>query len=229
MTKPSTALWVVRKILSKWTYFSGKNPPIPALWVEGDVPLFLVLGENAGGKSFFRRCVRELTRRDTSIKEVIHISMQGRAGVNRMGPMKAFIYGDEEWQSTGENSAVTVETALRTCQGRKESHLLYWDEPDIGMSDGAAAGVGIVLAKFVDELPEHTKGIFVTTHNRVMVEQLLRLKPHYIHLGCEPPQAPPTLEAWIARPVVPILPAALAEASRRRFKAIQKILDSNKA
>jgi hypothetical protein len=229
MTKPSSPAWVVKDILTTWKYFNGQDPAIPYLWVKGSVPLFLVLGENAGGKSFFRRCVRQLTRHETSIEEVIHISMEGRAGPNNdFGALKSFVYGDEVWQSTGENSAVTVETAIRTCQGRENSHLLYWDEPDIGMSDGAAAGLGIVLAQFVDKLPEHTKGVFVTTHNRVMVEQLLRLQPHYIHLGCAADQAPPTLEAWIKRPVVPILPSALADASRVRFSAIQKILNARK-
>lgn len=223
-SKPSSSEWVVRDVL-EWCYFADEDPAIPALWVEGRVPLFLVLGENASGKSFFRRCVHQCTELETSIKEVIHLSMEARAGVNFIGPCKVFLYGDEGRRSTGENSAFTVSMAIKTCQEREGDHLLYWDEPDVGMSDGAAAGVGIVIAEFIRSLPEHTKGVFITTHSRVLVEQLLPVEPHYIHLGTSPEQAPPTLQAWLERPIVPILPEELREASRVRFRAIQRLLD----
>jgi hypothetical protein len=228
--KPSSATWVVNDILTTWRYYCEDNPAIPALWVKGSVPLFLVLGENAGGKSFFRRCVYQCVKLDTrsTITEVIHLSMQGRTGDTGAGPYKSFIYGDEETRSTGENSASTIRGALRTCHGRENDHFLYWDEPDIGMSEGAAAGAGITIADFVTSLPEHTKGVFITTHSRALVERLLPVQPHYIHLGCAPDQAPQTLQAWLERPIVPISPEELAEASRERFGAIQKILNERR-
>jgi hypothetical protein len=228
MSKPSTVTWIVRHVLTTWQYYCEDNPAIPHLWVEGEVPLFLVLGENAGGKSFFRRCIHQCTKLNTSIEEVIHLSMQGRTGVTGAGPYKSFIYGDEETRSTGENSAATVRTAIKTCQDRETPHILYWDEPDVGMSEGAAAGVGVVIADFVRMLPERTKGIFITTHSRALVEHLLPVRPHYIHLGCAPDQAPPTLQAWLERRVVPVSPEGLLEASRARFQAIQKILSTRR-
>lgn len=228
MSKPATATWIVNDLLENWRYFLGKKPPIPALWVKGKVPLFLVLGENAGGKSFFRRLVQISADQHTSIKEVIHISMEGRAGPNFMGALKAFVYGDENSRSTGECSAHTVTTAIRTCEGRDHSHLLYWDEPDVGMSEGAAAGAGIVIAEFAADLPKHTKGVFITTHSRAMIEQLLPVQPHYIHLGVDPKKAPQTLEEWLERPVVPISPEELCDASHKRFRAIQKLLDEKR-
>lgn len=228
MSKPNTGLWIVNELLENWRYFTGRKAPIPHLWVKGSSPLFLVLGENASGKSFFRRCVQASANKHTSIREVIHLSMEGRAGANFIGAMKGFVYGDENFRSTGENSANTMRSAIRTCRAREHSHLLYWDEPDIGMSEGAAAGAGVVIAEFVADLPDHTRGVFITTHSRPMVRQLLVAKPHYIHLGVPPAQAPQSLEEWLEREVSPISPEELAEASHARFTAIQEILDGKR-
>lgn len=223
MTKPSTAKWIVNDLLSNWQYFADDDPAIPALWVKGSRPLFLVLGENAGGKSFFRRCVQACVSKYTSIEEVIHLSMQGRAG-GMLGAMRGFIYGDEHHDSTGSNSAATVTGATRTCRGREHSHLLYWDEPDLGMSEGAALGAAQAIAKFVEELPEHTKGVFITTHSRPMVAELAKLDPHYIHLGTPVEEAPPSVEAWLARKIVAVSPEEVREKNLQRFRVIQKIL-----
>ena len=229
MSKPSTPAWIVDDLLTNWRYFADDDPAIPAVWVKGRCPLFLVLGENAAGKSFFRRCVQACVKLKTSIEEVIHLSMEARAGVNVMGAMKGFVYGDEDTRSTGENSANTVTTAIRTCTGRETSHLLYWDEPDVGMSEGAAMGAGHAIAEFVAELPEHTKGVFITTHSRSMVAALSQsLRPHFVHLGTAPDDAPMSIEDWLTREVKPVSPDELCEASHRRFKAIQKILNEKR-
>lgn len=228
MSKPATGAWIVKDLLTNWRYFTGRAPVIPAVWVKGSCPLFLVLGENAGGKSFFRRCVQESAKKHTSIRETIHLSMEGRAG-GMMGAVHGFVYGDEGWRSTGENSASTVSTAIKTCQGREHSHLLYWDEPDVGMSEGAAMGAGYAIAEFVAKLSDHTKGVFVTTHSRPMVAALSQgLRPHYVHLGTDPKEAPGNIELWLTRTVKPVSPDELAEASHARFKAIQKILDGKR-
>jgi hypothetical protein len=228
MSKPSTARWIVNDLLTNWRYFADDDPVIPSLWVKGSCRLFLVLGENAGGKSFFRRCVHQCTREFTSIKEVIHISMEGRAG-GYLGAVRGMIYGDEHHDSTGSNSARTVRTAIRTCEERNHSHLLYWDEPDVGMSEGATVGAAIEIAKFVTEIPDHTKGVFITTHSRAMVAALSQdLRPHYIHLGVPPDEAPQSIEEWLTREIKPVSTDEITEASVKRFRAIQKIINERK-
>lgn len=226
MSTPTTAKWIVDHLLSKWTYFADDDPVIPTLWVRGSCPLFLVLGENAAGKSFFRRCVHLATKKFTAIEEVIHLSMEARGSGSMMyGPVQAMVYGDEGHQSTGENSAQTIRGAIKTCQGREHAHLLYWDEPDVGMSESTAAGAGIAIADFVCELPVHTRGVFVTTHSRPLVAELRRVGPHYLHLGVPPEEAPQSVDEWLAREITPVSPDEVLEASRARFKAIQKILN----
>ena len=227
MSKPSTARWIVNDLLTNWCYFADDDPVIPALWVKGSSPLFVVLGENAGGKSFFRRCVQGSVKEHTSIKEVIHLSMQGRAG-GMMGAFRGMIYGDEHHDSTGSNSAMTVRTAITTCQGRDHSHILYWDEPDLGMSEGAALGAAQAIAEFVGDLSKHTKGVFITTHSRPMVAELAKLNPHYIHLGTAPDEAPQTLEDWVDREIVAVSPEQVRERNLKRYRAIQKILNEKR-
>jgi energy-coupling factor transporter ATP-binding protein EcfA2 len=198
--------------------------PIPCHRVDGDGNLVVIVGENASGKSFLRRILTALCR-EADI-EMMPISMEGRGG--SYGGLRGFIYGDESWQSTGECSSVTVVTGIKTCQGREKPHVIFWDEPDLGLSDGWAAGMGIALRQFADTMPKLTYGAFVVTHSRALVSELLPANPHYLHVGTDPANAPPTLEAWVNRPIKARPIEELRDESYRRFKMIQAILDGKK-
>lgn len=208
-------------------YFQGEDPAIPYVRVDTKSRLVVVTGDNAGGKSFFRRLVR-LVAKEKSV-ECIHLSMEARAGNSMMyGPARAMVYGDEAWQSTGTISTSTILTGIRTCEGRTSDHVIFWDEPDLGLSDAWAAGAGQKLAAFAQRAGEHTRGILIVTHRKALVQELLPANPGYIHLGAPPGEAPPTLKAWLDAPVVPKDPDLLGQLSHARFKKIQAILDRNK-
>ncbi len=194
---------------------------IPYHRVQGRDPLVVMVGDNASGKSFARRIVSLMCRKNDV--EAIAISMERRAGPDFSGGIRSFIYGDEGYRSTGENSASTVITGIKTCQGRDKPHLMFWDEPDIGLSDSWAAGCGVAIRKFAEKPPEHTRGIFVVTHSKALVSQLLPVEPHYIHFGDGEP--PATLADWLTQPIKPRDIEKLGEQSHARFKKIQKILD----
>lgn len=197
---------------------SGKVP-IPWHRRNGEGNVVVVVGENASGKSFLRRILTALCRE--AKVEMMPISMEGRGG--EYGGLRGFIYGDESWQSTGENSSHTVLTGISTCKSRENPHVIFWDEPDLGLSDGWAAGMGIALREFANDTPKTTYGAFVVTHSRALVQELLPANPHYLHLGSK--DAPDTLEAWVNRPIVARPIEQLKEESHKRFKAIQKILN----
>jgi hypothetical protein len=215
---------------------------IPYVWDRGASHLVLVQGENAGGKSFFRRVLRSMTapaRGDREggpfpVKEMIHLSMEGRTdtGLHMDPVVRAIVYGDEDHFATGVLTAGTVRTAITAAAGRTHSTIVYWDEPDIGLSASAAAAVGILIRDFVDSLPAHIKAVVVTSHSTSLVAQLLKGKdkPHYVHLGIE--NAPPTAAAWVTKQSDPnIEPRDLDElrdTGITRFRMIQKILDDNK-
>jgi len=203
-------------------WFTGDKPVIPSVWRKGKTQLCVVVGDNASGKSFFRRVVSAVCSQATKKTEYIPISMEGRRNT-AMNIGLSFVYGDESYRATGELSANTVLMGIKTSQGRESRHVIFWDEPDLGLSDAWAAGLGKRLAEFAKEPPKHLVAAFVATHNKSLVAQLLDVEPHYLHLGESPETAPQRLVDWFERPVVPRDIDELAEQSRRRFKAIQKL------
>jgi len=214
--------------------------PIPALYSPGTSKMVLVLGENAGGKSFFRRLVHMMTHPgrkgswgDKSIKpgpfpvrEFIHLSMQGRASG---GFVSSAIYGTEDYRSTGENSGHVITTGISTACGRAHPSIIYWDEPDIGMSAGTAAGAGLSLHSLMEKDAPLVQAAFITSHSPALVRQLVDLDPHYIYLGDA--EGPATLADWFesqSNPKVVTLDELKAR-SRGRHKRIQHLLNGNKS
>ena len=222
---------------------SGKHKgetPIPFIWTPGswDSKVVLVLGPNAGGKSFFRKIISMLTARKTrddpkggpfQIHENIALSMAGRAGG---GIMSSMVYGDEGWRSTGENSAHTVITSLSTLRGRRHPVIVHWDEPDIGMSPDCSAGVGQVIREFADDLPPQVQAMFLTSHSAALVAQVAQVKatPHYVYLGDS--TGPQSVQEWLTQMTnpfpTPVSPQELGDRSHARFKLIQEVLDRKK-
>lgn len=217
----------------------GGEVAIPALYKPGTSNLVLVLGENAGGKSFFRRLVRLVTHRGRKggfgdpkitpgpfpVREFIPLCMQDRTSSNFGSSM---IYGVEDIHSTGECSSRTVSTGISTVSGRTHPTIIWWDEPDIGMSAGAAAGAGLRIKQFVESEAPLVQAICVTSHSVPLIRQLADLDPHYIYLGNA--DGPATLEDWYKAQdnPTPVMPEELQEISHRRFRMIQKILNRAK-
>lgn len=196
--------------------------PVPYQWVKGDSNLVVITGENASGKSLARRFICAVCQRATPKVEPMTVSMQGRTSG---GPMSAFIYGGEDFESTGQISARTVTTGIKTCRSRTHDHMVFWDEPDLGLSDSWAAGVGVAIAEFVGTLPEKTKGVFVVTHSKALVEQLLDVPHHFVHFGDG--KHPADLAAWHKQKVKPRPIDRLGEVSHKRFRRIQVAIDAN--
>lgn len=205
-------------------YFDDSDGPaaIPALRVDGKGKLIVVVGDNASGKSFFRRIIQVWCQKAKT--ECIHISVEGRGKTGHM-PWLAMVYGDEQHESTGVNSMSTILMGMKTCRGREKPHTIFWDEPDLGLSEDWAAGVGQDLCKFAQEAPTKTKAAFIVTHSRALVRELLPASPFYLHLGTTPSEAPQSLQEWVDRPIQPQRPEKLKERSRARYKAIQAILN----
>ena len=196
--------------------------PIPLCFTEGQGKLILALGENASGKSFFRRVVQSVCK--LVGMECIHLSMQGRASrTPDMGIARLFVYGQEDDNSTGQNSARTVLGAIKTSQGREGKHVLFWDEPDIGLSDSWAASVGISIREFLENSPDQLVAAVIVTHNKELVKQLLPAKPHLLSFR----DSPYTLDGWLTSPVEPKPLSLLQELSSARFHLIQKVMIKN--
>jgi len=139
--------------------------------------------------------------------------------------MAAMVYGDESWESTGVLSSRTILTGTSTCRGRKSKHAIFWDEPDLGLSDAWAAGAGRHIREFAGDFPRNTVAAFVVTHSKALVRELLPAKPTYLHLGKEPSEAPQSLAEWVEHQPEARDLEELGKESRERFKMIQHILN----
>lgn len=175
--------------------------------------LVLVLGENGAGKSLLRRVVSQTVGRD-----VVALSMEDRGY-----PSAAVDYAGEGQDSTGSLSARALRNTLARSGRRHREHIVVLDEPDLGASDNLAAGIGLALADWLaSPQSEPAFGVFVTTHNRAMVTELIRGRsPHLLWFG---PDAPGTVAEWLARPIVPrTLDEALAS-SRATETRVRRVL-----
>ena len=103
---------------------------------------------------------------------------------------------------------------------------MFWDEPDLGLSDAWAAGMGVAIRQFAAEPPKHTLGIFVVTHSKALVAHLVDLEPNFLYFGDD--DVPASLSAWMTRPIVPRDLATLPDISHKRFTRIQEILNERK-
>jgi hypothetical protein len=220
--KFSDAEGLLRFLFQKTKFFTARNgeaPVIPHVWVKGQNNMVLVVGENATGKSLMRRVVCQAARQ--AGHEPMPVSMQGRTMPDWS---RAFVYGDESSKSTGQISIHTVITGIRTCKSRANTHIVFWDEPDLGLSDSWSAGVGIALREFANDMPANTVAAFVVTHNKVLVRRLAAANPHYVALGAS---APPSVEAWLAHEPLPRDIAELGKESHELFLQIHRLTKGN--
>lgn len=176
----------------KSKFIAGENPAIEAELDKGSGKLVLVTGDNASGKSFIRRYICYLAH-ERKI-EAIHLSQEGRSGGS--GISRLMIYGTEEDESTGYNSVKTFQKSVKTSANRTASHILFYDEPEIGLSDKYAAALGIELNNFIKESADHLIACFVATHNKALAARLEN--PWHLRLGgCN------NLQDWLNQKVEP--------------------------
>ena len=190
--------------------------------------LVLVLGENAAGKSFFRRLIRSILQDKDSVKDgfyvrsVFDFSMEARS---RGGIARGMIYGSEEWGSTGILGVKVLTNSFTHSSQQREGHVIIWDEPDIGMSSRLAASAGRALGRYVASAPAELEAAILASHSPHLVEQAVLATPaHYLWLGSS--DGPPTIADWVraqAQPVLIDLEEACARALERT-RAIGKLL-----
>lgn len=207
--------------------FGDDDSPIRMRHVPGDRSgpfdlsrLTIVLGPNGSGKSLLRRVVQQVCRQNNV--ECIHLSMHGRVGGMDLGVVRMMIYGDEHEDNTGRNSAQTVLTSITTSKGRDKPHVLFYDEPDIGLSDGAAMGVGIAIREYVATAGPNLVAAFVATHRRALVHHLATYpdSPDALLLG----ESPESVRAWLASSEEPIPLDAVVEQSFKMWKAVHEYI-----
>jgi hypothetical protein len=217
---------LVEEVLIGMSAFFGDDAPIPYIWKPSTDPraMVVVLGENASGKSFFRKCVSGICSEDKT--EIIPLSMAGRRNIS-YNPVLALVYGDESYSATGMNSIRTVVTGVNTCRERDTPHVIVWDEPDIGASDATAAAMGRHLADFAKDQPALTIAAIVATHRKFLVRELADCSPHYLYLGDS--KGPQSLQEWLMLIPPPVTLEEVTNRATLRFAAIQQVMNDAKS
>lgn len=211
---------LVCELTETFTYFCGDNPPCPYFKVLGypRTRLVVVAGDNASGKSLFGKVLRAYCSHYKQ-GEVIYSSMELRTGG---GIERAFMYGSEASFSTGMNTVENILGAVGTSSNRDKSHLLLFDEPDIGLSESYQIAVGQYLNKYLKRKTQ-CRGMVVITHSKLLVQHLVAGKntPHFVYFGKEGKN----LKRWLEEEPKPVDLEYLHEQGIERFRAINKLMN----
>jgi len=221
----------IQDILTNVEYFTDQDEEdaaIPAVWTpspEESTKLVVVVGDNAGGKSLFRRIVCQRYRAEGI--QAMDPSMEGRTAAAGINPLRSMIYGNESWKATGENSAHSVIMGVHTCKETNHPHAIIWDEPDLGLNEAWAEAMGRYIRDFCAELPEMAQGVYVITHSKPLLRELLHVPHHYLHLGKK--EAPANLTDWlIKKPSRHLKLEQLKEESIKRFRKVTKVKETRR-
>lgn len=191
---------------------------IEYFYQEGECRFCLITGQNASGKSLVRKILHQMYSEEKI--EFINISMENRAG---SGLEHLLIYGSEEGDSSGFNSVKTFRKLVQTSKGREGRHVIFLDEPDLGLSDEYASGMGVKIVEFVKNLGENCLGIYLVTHNRFLVEQILCLSSHYLRIGDRM-----SLVEWLGRKVEVLDLDELEKRGKETWHKIQEVINERK-
>lgn len=209
---------IVKKTL-KYEFFEGTRPVIDVNWTKGPgkSKLIIAAGENASGKSLYRRLMQQYCSEKKI--ECIHISVEGRRNISY-----SLVYGDETNDSTGCNSAGTILGGIKTSKGRGSKHVVVFDEPDLGMSEGASMGAGTAFAEWLRDPPEHLVAAVIISHSRYLLKKLEDIPHHFLHFG----NGEHTIESWVTREVEERSLEDIKESNITRYRGIQKIIDKRR-
>jgi hypothetical protein len=190
--------------------------------------VLVVTGENASGKSLafliLNNLVRSFGKEDKIDVLVMDIGMSRRT---KSGIERAFIFGDEHLDSTGNISIKVMQTGVANSRSNDQHHYLMLDEPDIGVGEGYHSAIGQFLSDFAASLPEKCLGLIVATHSRKITRKLLDAGASSLRLGSDLRD----VKEWVTHgDIEKSLDdlVALKTISLERFRGVSKMLNGKK-
>jgi hypothetical protein len=195
-------------------YAWEKEIPLSLQPGNGQIPLLVITGENASGKSLLRRLFQALAKKKNV--EAIAVSPEFRS---KAGFANAFIYGDESYEASGQIACKVILGAIKTSRAREKPHIIILDEPDMGLSDNAAAGCGQEIVDFCLDPPQNLGFFAVITHRRAMLAPFANVKASHLRVGDNL-----TLQEVVDQPIVPVAPKDLCTRSLEMFRRVAKLL-----
>ena len=205
-----------------------KSEPAPltaAYEPGGNLPLLLITGSNASGKSLLSKLLSHRANKDWGL-DLMRVGMDIRT--TSSGLRRAFVFGGlDEDESAGALSVHACLKVFSCCQSKEDRHLVVLDEPDVGLSEEYAAALGQRIARFATAMPATTQALIVVTHSRYLARELRDLSPAHIRTGDEL-----ALSAWLDTP--PVASSlddleTLNKRARSRYNAVERTLRASRS
>lgn len=193
---------------------------------SADVPVLLVAGINASGKSILTNMVQTTAKNCGFAHRCV--SMDNRT--SRPGIERAMIFGTESDQSTGFISTGAVIKGMKASQSGESPAVLILDEPDIGLSEEMAGAMGEYIAQHVLEENHNLKFIVIVSHSRPLFERVLEklpYAPHAVIMGSESM----TFIEWLYGPKIKMGPEAidaLRIKGRETQRTVERVISNRK-
>ncbi len=182
------------------------------LWRGKDV--LIIVGQNGAGKSMVRRMLRQGAK-DRKI-DVCDFSQERRCGG---GMANAFIYGAEDYESTGYITLRGFRTSFN--QPPELDRLYIWDEPEIGLSEESQLGVVKLIRDTMEAAPKHLVGCVFMTHSRLFAKGFVDY-PRTAFIDLDGKYQ--TLTEWADRAVVAADIESVLDHGLTRFRELTNLL-----
>ncbi len=186
----------------------------------------LVVGDNACGKSYFRRIAAINFK---TIPMVVHASMALRtSNMSHMGAIAGMVR-DTDWLATSHNTFSLIKNALSTATSAKadgKEVALCVDEPEIGM--GAAAQRGMVewLLGRMEAQADDRAFTMLVTHSPIFVRRFAAAGWKFTDLSFSPSA---TVKKWLARQASEVLtPDTLEQRAGLLFEVVRDFMNARR-
>lgn len=152
--------------------FDAKMPDgtlaFPNMHVENnESKVIIIYGDNASGKSLIATLFEYNLRK---LEPKIPTRNACMANRTESGFQKAFIYGDESSQSTGQTSIMVAMKAFNATL-EDTSGVVILDEPDVGLSDRFQAPLGQLIAQKALGFGDH--GLILISHSKLLIDSFM--------------------------------------------------------
>jgi len=195
-----------------------------------DCKVLIVAGDNACGKSLFRRFLSGFLGMYYKEKKinagVVDISQEARS---RSGDIsKCFIYGDENYESTGQITCHSILGCFHNIKNNEswDEKVLIIDEPEIGLSEESQLGLATYIKTELQTCPAKLRGVVIITHSRYIVSELKDVEGFKFHYIGEKKYK--DAEAWLDRKIEANDITLLGKISHDRYTKFRKALESKK-
>lgn len=172
-------------------YFNNDKSPFKFNYELNNPNVFLIIGNNSCGKSILRKILHSYHYNDNI--EFVNSCLENRC---QSGIARAVVYGHEQDDSSGYNSARFIKRAFKN---RERTFSVMLDEPEIGCSEELCYSLARSMIKNIPSMT-NLNCLYVITHSRILAKTLLDLNPSYIYMHQKDSHSM-TLNEWLNREI----------------------------